>query len=308
MITIGGQNFSLLIDTGSSDLWVFSDKLPSNVTVGHSIYAPPGSAAVLKGQTFDIEYADGSGASGPVYADKVAVAGVTATSQAVEAATAVSDEWAGMPVDGVLGLGFSSINQVRPTKQSNFFDSIKSQLSSALFTSTLRRNAPGSYDFGYIDSTRYTGPITYLPINNTLGYWMFSGGQYKIGSKSYNSTIGTSIADTGTSLLFLPIALTVEYYAQVKNSTFSIDDGGFEFPCNAVLPDLQVQLGGTYFTIPGSYMNYCPVDDDGTICFGSLQASGGVSIFGLPFLNSVYAIWDQTQSSPRLGLAKQAKA
>lgn len=69
-----------------------------------------------------------------------------------------------------------------------------------------------------------------------------------------------------------------------------------------------MSIGGKTFTIPGSYINYAPVDSAGRQCFGGIQSNDGVgmSIFGDIFLKAVYAIFDQTQSSPRLGFATQS--
>lgn len=70
--------------------WVFSTLTPASESTGHTLYNPKTSGKVKSGYTWNITYGDGSGAAGTVYADKVVVGGVTATSQAVEAATSVS--------------------------------------------------------------------------------------------------------------------------------------------------------------------------------------------------------------------------
>jgi aspergillopepsin I len=74
---------------------------------------------------------------------------VTATSQAVEAATSVSSSFVtDKSNDGLVGLAFSSINTVKPNAATTFFDTVSSSLSSALFAADLKKGAPGSYDFG----------------------------------------------------------------------------------------------------------------------------------------------------------------
>lgn len=93
--------------------------MASSEQSGHSVYSPSTSGKKLSGETWDISYGDGSGASGTVYADKVVVGGVTATSQAVEAATSVSAAFTeDVDNDGLLGLAFSSINTVSPNQVS----------------------------------------------------------------------------------------------------------------------------------------------------------------------------------------------
>lgn len=109
----------------------------------------------MDGLSWKIAYGDGSGASGVVYADKVKVGGVTATRQAVEAATSISAQFIEENSDGLLGLGFGNTNTIKPTKQPTFFENIKPSLKEPLFTVTLKKNATGVYDFGYIDPQKY---------------------------------------------------------------------------------------------------------------------------------------------------------
>ncbi|KAF2157406.1 aspartic proteinase II-1 [Myriangium duriaei CBS 260.36] len=304
-VTIGSQTFNLDFDTGSSDLWVFGSGLSSSAQSGHTIYNPGSTASLLSGQTWSIGYGDGSGAKGVVYSDKVVVGGVTATKQAVEAATSVSSSFVqDTSNSGLLGLAFSNINTVRPTQQTTFFDSVKSSLAAQLFTTSLKKGAAGTYDFGYIDTSKYTGAISYVPISTRNGFWEFSAGNYTVGSTRFTGTIGEGIADTGTTLLYLPTKVVSNYYAQVKGATLSQKYGGWVFPCSTTLPNFLVNLGGTYFTLPGSYINFSYVSN--TMCFGGMQPNTGIgfSIFGDIFLKSAFVIWDQTQSTPRLGFAK----
>lgn len=127
---------------------MFSTLTPSSESTGHAKYNPS-SGTKKSGYTWDISYGDGSGAGGSVYADKVVVGGVTATSQAVEAATSVSSQFTqDTDNDGLLGLAFSTINTVRPQQQNTFFDTVKGSLAQKLFTADLKKGTAGSYDFG----------------------------------------------------------------------------------------------------------------------------------------------------------------
>lgn len=150
-VTLGASTLNLDFDTGSADLWAFSTFTPSSQSAGHSKYQPGPSAKRLKGETWAITYGDQSGASGIVYSDKVVVGGVTATSQAVEAATSVSSSFTqNVGSDGLLGLAFSSINQASPRQQTTFFDTVAPTLAKRLFTADLKAGTPGSYTFGYV--------------------------------------------------------------------------------------------------------------------------------------------------------------
>lgn len=283
--------------------------MPSSEQSGHAIYNPSTSGRKLSGQTWDISYGDGSGASGTVYADKVVVGGVTATSQAVEAATSVSAAFTqDQDNDGLLGLAFSSINTVSPNQQTTFFDTVKSSLAKKLFAVDLKAGKAGTYDFGYIDSSKYTGSITYTAVDTSQGFWQFTAGGYSTGSGSTSGNIGDSIMDTGTSLLYLPSNVVSSYYSHVSGSRLDNSQGGYTSPCRNTLPDFNVSIGGKVFTVPGSYINYAPIDSSGSTCFGGIQPNDGIgfTIFGDVFMKATYVVFDQTTSSPRLGIAAQS--
>lgn len=134
--------------TDVTSSWAFSSLTPASEAAGHSKYKPSSSAKKLP-DTWKISYGDGSGAAGVVYADKVVVGGVTATTQAVEAATSVSAQFTqNTGSDGLLGLAFSTINTVTPNRQNTFFDTVKATLAKQLFTADLKSGTPGAYTFG----------------------------------------------------------------------------------------------------------------------------------------------------------------
>lgn len=309
-VTVGSSQLNLDFDTGSADLWVFSSLTPKSESTGHSLYNPSTSGKVKSGYTWDISYGDGSGASGTVYADKVVVGSVTATSQAVEAATSVSSQFTqDTDNDGLLGLAFSSINTVEPQAQTTFFDTVKSTLAKALFTADLRKGTPGAYGFGYIDTSRYTGSITYVPVTTSNGFWEFTAGGYAVGTSTTTSgSLGDSIADTGTTLLYLPQAVVTAYYKQVSGASYNNQQGGYTYACSTTLPNFTVTIGGAKFVVPGADINYAPIEAGSSTCFGGIQANTGIgfNIFGDIFLKSVFAVFDETQSSPRLGFAEKS--
>jgi len=306
-VTIGSTTVHLDFDTGSADLWVFSSLQASSQTAGHDYYKVDASK-VKSGYSWKISYGDGSGASGKVYADKVTVGGVTATSQAVEAATSVSAQFSqDVDTDGLLGLAMSTINTVQPQQQKTFFDTVKSQLASPLFAVQLKYHAAGTYDFGYIDKSKYTGPITYVAADDSQGFWGFSASAYSVGTTTTTKTV-SGILDTGTTLIYTDPAIVKAYYAKVSGAKNDATQGGYIFPCTATLPDFSITVGGVKQTVPGKYVNYAPLDDGTGACFGGIQTDDGIgfSIFGDIFLKSKYIVHEMGSSGPRLGFAQQA--
>ena len=241
--------------------WVFSSELPASEQSGHAIYTPSKSSTskVLSGDTWDISYGDGSSASGNVYTDKVAVGASVFATQAVELAKTISSEFQSDTSDGLLGLAFDSINTVSPTPQKTFFSNIKSTLPSPVFTANLKKGTPGNYNFGYIDSSEYTGSITYVNVKTSNGFWEFTGNGYAVGSGAFTSSSIDAIADTGTTLLYLPQAAVTAYYAKVSGAKYNSAQGGYTFACSTTLPSITLGIGSGKFTVPGSYINYAPV-------------------------------------------------
>lgn len=254
--------------------------MPSSESTSHTLYNVS-TGTLESGETWDISYGDGSGAEGVVYADTVVVGAVTATSQAVEAATSASSAFVSdTSSDGLLGLAFSNLNTVQPNQQSTFFDTVKSSLASPLFTVDLKKAEPGSYDFGFINSSKYDGDITYVDVDSSNGFWQFTADGWAIDDGSVNYTSFTAIADTGTTLLYLPAAAVSAYYANFTGSSYSYSYGGWVFPCTSTPPDFTAVIGGSAFTLPGPYVDYGPISS--TTCFGGIQSDAGIgfSIFG----------------------------
>ncbi|KAJ5190281.1 Penicillopepsin-1 [Penicillium cinerascens] len=303
-VSIGGTTLNLDIDTGSADLWVFSTELPASEQSGHAVYNPSESGTKMDGYTWDISYGDGSSASGNVYTDTVTVGGVTYSQQAVEAAKKISAEFQEDTAnDGLMGLAFSSINTVSPVPQNTFFANVQSSLAQPLFAAALKHGEPGVYDFGFTDSSKYTGSIVYTDVDNSQGFWGFSVDSYTAGSSSGDGFAG--IADTGTTLLLLDDSIVSDYYSQVSGAQNDNNAGGYVFDCSADLPDFSVSINGYSATVPGTLMNYGP-SGDGSSCLGGLQSNDGIgfSIFGDIFLKSQYVVFDA--SGPQIGFAAQS--
>ncbi|KAI1404991.1 acid protease [Hypoxylon fuscum] len=305
-VKIGGQTLNLDFDSGSSDLWVFNTQLSNKATQGHTVYDPTksNSFALMQGASFEISYGDGSGAAGNVGTDTVDIGGATVTQQAVELATAVSQSFVDdTNNNGLLGLAFSTINTVQPQQQKTFFDNVMSSLAQPLFTADLRAQAAGAYEFGNVDTSKFTGAMTWVPVNTTQGFWQFTSEQFAVnGGQAQTSTAGAqAIADTGTTLLLADPAVAQAYYAQVDGAVDDQQQGGFTFPCNSQLPDLQLDVGGTMATVKGTDINFAQVDAQ--TCFGGLQATtAGIQVYGDIFFKSNFVAFNGGNNS--LGFAQ----
>jgi Eukaryotic aspartyl protease len=176
----------------------------SQQTIGqHAAFNPSKSTTfkVLNGASWSISYGDGSGAAGTVGTDTVNIGGATATQQAVELATAVSQSFVmDTNNDGLLGLAFSQLNTVKPTKQNTFFENVMPQLAMPVFSVDLTNGSTGTYTFGQIDSTKFTGSLTSVPINTTTGFWQVTSNSFQVGTQTIVNQ-GASPAIAGKPIL-----------------------------------------------------------------------------------------------------------
>ncbi|KAG6234394.1 hypothetical protein E4U25_006008, partial [Claviceps purpurea] len=262
------QTLTFTFDTGSSDLWVFSNETAPNEVHGQKLYLPGKSSTAerMEGLTWGIQYGDDVASIGNVYRDVVTIGGLTVQKQAVQTAQKVSDQFTNdTVVSGVLGLAFKSINDVQPTQQNTFFDNAKDSLDAPIFTADLKHQA---------------------------GLWNWTSTGYAIGSNAFTKTPIANIADTGSSLMLLPDEIVNSYYRGVQDAHYDDDEAGFILDCAAKLPDFSFGVGNTIITIPGTYMNFSY--SRGPWCFGGIQSSAdtGFSIFGGIALKAALVVFD----------------
>ncbi|OHE90797.1 eukaryotic aspartyl protease [Colletotrichum orchidophilum] len=306
-IKIGGQEVNVDFDSGSSDLWVFTSMLDTSSQTGHQLYDPTKStnAKMLSGQQFSIRYGDGSGAQGVVGTDVVDIGGAVVQEQAIEMATAVSQQFVQDTANnGLLGLAFSKLNTVKPTAQKTFFDNVMPSLAEPVFTADLRKKTVGAYEFGRIDNTKFTGQMAWIPINTTTGFWQFSSEKFQVagGEVQQGTAGGQAIADTGTTLILANPTMVQAYYQQVQGAKQDQQVGGVTFPCNAQLPDLMMDIGGVYMArVKGADINFAQVDAQ--TCFGGLQATTSkLQIYGDILFKSQFVAFNGGNMS--LGMAE----
>ncbi|ROV99141.1 hypothetical protein VMCG_06684 [Cytospora schulzeri] len=312
------QTMYLNFDSGSSDLWVFSNDTNSTQVLNQGLYDPKASStSVLKqNYTFSIGYGDGNTASGIVYSDTVSVGKATVKGMTVESATEVSAGFTNDPDSwGLLGLGMSRGNTVSPVKQLTFLDTIKDSLALPVFTADLKHGRAGQYNFGYVDDASHTGSIQYGAIAPNSIYWEFAATGYRVGpapnesnpNQGYTTRPWRTIADTGTTLLLVPDDVVTAYYNKVPGSFYSDDWAGMLFPCSVApdLPDFTFGIGLYKGTLPGRYINYGNVDTEGTNCFGGIQTQGTIDfgIFGDVILKALFVVFDS--GTERVGISSK---
>jgi len=212
-ITIGSpaQNFEVLFDTGSSNLWVPSSLCPPWILPCdlHSKYDHTKSSTYVKnGTKFAIQYGSGA-ASGFLSYDNLGIGGATVQKQIfAEITNEPGIAFLAAGFDGVLGLAFDSISvdHATPVWYNLLSQGIVSQ---PVFAFWLNRQSDkpgqgGELDLGGTDPSHYTGSFTYATLTNQT-YWEFAVDSMSI--SGFNAcTNCRAIADSGTSLIVGPTA------------------------------------------------------------------------------------------------------
>lgn len=301
------QTINMDIDTGSADFWLFYSKTPSIYQGGQTLYYPEKSSTSkrLTDSRWSIGYGDGSGASGVVYTDRVAVGNTYLNGMYVECATYVSSSFTNDAYSsGLFGLGLGG-NTVKPTAQGTYAQKIQSSLAAPLFTANLKNGAAGNYNFGYIATFEFQGRIQYSYVDKSSIYWKFVATGYRIGTSTatYTTLPYTAIADTGTTLLLLPDSIVQAYWSKVAGAAYDSSWAAILFPCSRTLPDFTFGIGTYRGVIPGRYMNYGQVNS--STCYGGIQSQGtiGFSIFGDIALKAQFVVFDL--GNRRVGFANK---
>lgn len=158
----------------------------------------------------------------------------------------------------------------------------------------------GSYNFGYIDESQYTGDILYTPaFGDKLGHRLFKMDGYAIGGGAMVNYAYNATPDTGSSLFLVPNTIAKEYWANVANSSSTEESSGtlvFTYPCSETknLPDFTVGISGKQITVPGHLATYATLDNG--ICEGGIAGGDKITpdfaIFGDVFLKAIFTIFD----------------
>lgn len=252
------------------DSWVMNTRLPSGQTKGHTLYNPSNSSTFkeMKDYTFNITYGDSSYSYGGVGKDTVDIGGATATQQAIGLPTEVSSYFVGETYsNGLVGLGFSSLNMILPEPQNTFFDNVADSLDEPVFTALLRSNGEGEYEFGTVDPNKYQGQLVNVTVDPTAGFWQVDSKYFSVGDGHLQkvATAPTSIVDSGTSLMLMSPEVAAAYYAQVERAVYANSAGGWIYPCSSELPSISVAVGNSFMaTVPGSLINFAGVGKNST--------------------------------------------
>jgi len=299
------QKFSVIFDTGSSNLWIPS-KACKNCG-SHPTYDNTASSSYAKnGSIFKIQYGSGP-VSGVLSGDDVTVGGFVVKAQMLAEITDVSGlgmAYSMGKFDGILGLGFESISvDSLPTVFGNMVK--QGLVSEPVFSFYLSgaSGTDGELVFGGIDKDHFTGDLTYVPLTSE-SYWEVALDGMTLDGKKATS-VTKAIIDSGTSILAGPTDDVKALAAQVGAKPFFLNPKEYTIDCSkaATAPDLVVTLGGQKFTLTGK--DYI-INAGGQCLFGMTGIDvpaprGPLWIMGDVFMRKYYTVFDYGQQ--RVGIA-----
>lgn len=205
------QEFKVVLDTGSSNLWVPSSECGSIACYLHNKYDSSASSTYKKnGSSFEIRYGSGS-LSGFISQDVVQIGDLAIRKQDFAEATSEPGlAFAFGRFDGILGLGYDtiSVNHIVPPFYKMLDEKLIDEPVFAFYLGNTENEDGGDSEavFGGVDKDHYTGKITKIPLRRKA-YWEVNLDMITFGDASAELENTGVILDTGTSLIALPSTL-----------------------------------------------------------------------------------------------------
>ncbi|XP_013798037.2 embryonic pepsinogen-like [Apteryx mantelli] len=295
------QEFTVVFDTGSSNLWVPSIYCSSPACKNHQTFNPSQSSTYQStSQTLSIQYGTGS-MEGIVGSDTVTVASLVDTNQLFGLSTSEpGDFFTYVNFDGILGLGYPSLaaSGITPVFDNMVKEGVVDQ---NLFSVYLSSKTTGSVViFGGVDESYFTGPINWIPVSYQ-GYWQISMDSVIVNGQEVACSGGCqAIVDTGTSLIAVPSSDIGNIQSAIGASQGTY--GQYNVNCNDVgfMPDVVFVINGVQYPVSASA--YTETSGDGSCTTGFQETSGDLWILGDVFIRVYYSIFDRANN--QVGLAK----
>ena len=268
------QFFSVVFDTGSSNLWVPSVECKSEACTSHrSFNSALSRTHAADGRSFSIQYGMGS-VKGFISQDTLRIGGMEIAKQRFgETTHAPGQAFVGTPFDGVMGLGYASLARASITPP---FQAMleKNLLEMPVFAFHLSRvsdhaaaramslssktpNHPhaggkktgevdgGTLTFGMIDTSKFHGQLRWFPVVRQQ-YWEVAMPSVRMGA--LEATHGRAILDTGTSTIFGPTDFITELNEEL--GAVASFDGIFLVDCAKIdqLPTVHFSFSSQPFS------------------------------------------------------------
>ncbi|KAG7439608.1 acid protease [Guyanagaster necrorhizus] len=328
------QSFNVILDTGSSDLWV-ADTSCTGCSSSTPLFDTQASSTLktASGTSSETTIRYGSGAvAGTLSSDTVSMGGFNVTQQIFLAVDQTTSSLLSGSVSGIMGLAFE---QIASTQATPFWQALVAgnKLTSPEMSFWLARHrgesdvqsevSGGVFTLGGTNSTLFTGDIEFLNMSaSTPSFWLLELQALTVQNKSVTvTTSGTtalSAIDTGTTLIGGPSADVASLWAQVPGAQQARgQEGLYEFPCTTDV-EVTMSFGGKAWPINSQDMNLGPATTGSSMCLGGIfdltagsnipEGTGNPGwVVGATFLKNVYSVF-RDSNPPAIGFAQLSSA
>lgn len=315
VISIGTppQDFKVLFDTGSSNLWVPSihcSYLDIACWLHHRYNSKKSSTYVQNGTEFSIRYGTGS-LSGFISQDTVTLAGLKVPNQQfAEAVKQPGIVFAVARFDGILGMAYPaiSVDGVTPVFDTAMAAKILPQnIFSFYFNRDPAGEVGGELMLGGFDQQYFDGDLHYVNVTRKA-YWQIKMDEFRVGGTLTLCKNGCqAIVDTGTSMITGPVQ---EVRALQKAiGAIPLLKGEYWIDCKRIpsLPVVSLGLGGKMFNLTGADYVLKMTHMGVSVCLSGFMAmdipppAGPLWILGDVFIGRYYTVFDR--EADRVGFA-----
>jgi len=313
-----GQDFLVVFDTGSSNLWVPSETCPwTDIPCDiHSRYdGTKSSTYVANGTSFTIQYGTGS-MTGFLSQDILKIGTLVVKNQIFAEATGEPGiTFIAAQFDGILGFAYEtiSVDHVVPV----WYNILAQKLvSNPIFAFWLSDNpsglSGGELFLGGTDPKYYTGAITWVSVTSQT-YWEYSMDDFKIAGNSTGWCKNCrAIADSGTSLIAGPSSYINQLNAKLGALPLNGEGIFLVCPNPGTLPTIESVIGGKSFALTqDQYVIQVSLFGQTTCISGFVGLDipppyGPLWIVGDVFMRAYYTVFDFGNS--RVGYAKSVQS
>ncbi|KAK0194901.1 aspartyl protease [Armillaria mellea] len=305
------QSFNVILDTGSSDLWV-ADASCSSCSSSTPLFDTQSSSTLktASGSNSETTIRYGSGAvAGTLSADTVSMGGFAVNQQTFLAVDQTTSSLLSGSVSGIMGLAFE---QIASTQATPFWQALVNGNHFWLArhrgeTNVQPEESGGVFTLGGTNSTLIHGR-----------YRVFEHALLTVQGKSIalttSGTTALSAIDTGTTLIGGPSDDVAAIWAQVSGAQQARGQQGlYTFPCNTNV-EVTMSFGGKSWPINSQDMNLGPATAGSSMCLGGIfdltagsnipEGTGNPGwVVGATFLKNVYSVF-RDSNPPAIGFAQ----
>lgn len=325
------QQVEVLVDTGSSDLWITGSDNPYCLGTRNSQILPSDQIDCSQYGTFNksqsstwsqnitalpffISYGDTTFASGVWGQDQLHLEDINVTGLSFAVANRTNS------TVGVLGVGLPSLEVTNAARNGYQYDNFPmilkrsgatSSSAYSLFLNSLDEEH-GSILFGAVDNSKYTGSLYTIPLINTLQSYGYNQPiQFEVtlqgiglsgDDNDSNVTLTTTkipvLLDSGTTLTYLPKPI-LDNLADNINATFSERYGYYVVPCNFdgnsssnFNDNSQLVFDFGGFHIDTPLKDYLISISRNTCILGLIPQDSNSGVLGDTFLSHAYVVYD----------------